>query len=68
MAASRPFRIVGEDEADPSQCSISHGSPVAIAWLGKRVGDVVQLGNHELEILSVAQPDRPSEKSCISMR
>ncbi|SHG21866.1 Transcription elongation factor, GreA/GreB family [Kaistia soli DSM 19436] len=48
------FRIVGEDEADPSQGSISHGSPVAIALLGKSVGDVVQLGNCELEILSIA--------------
>ncbi|MCX5496230.1 transcription elongation factor GreA [Kaistia dalseonensis] len=48
------FRIVGEDEADPSQGSISHGSPVAIALLGKRVGDVGRLGNHELEILSIA--------------
>ncbi|HWJ74810.1 MAG TPA: transcription elongation factor GreA [Kaistia sp.] len=48
------FRIVGEDEANPSQGSISHGSPVAIGLLGKRVGDVVQLGNGELEILSIA--------------
>ncbi|MBZ9936013.1 transcription elongation factor GreA [Mesorhizobium sp. BR1-1-16] len=47
------FRIVGEDEADPSRGSISHGSPVATALLGKSVGDVVQFGNSELEILSV---------------
>ena len=48
------FRIVGEDEADPSRGSISHGSPVALALLGKSVGDIVQLGSHELEIVSIA--------------
>jgi len=48
------YRIVGEDEADPSQASISHGSPVAIALMGKAVGDIVQLGPHSLEILSVS--------------
>lgn len=48
------FTIVGEDEADPSNGTLSHGSPVAIALLGKRVGDIVQLGSHELEILAIA--------------
>ncbi|WP_054311306.1 transcription elongation factor GreA [Mesorhizobium sp. 1M-11] len=48
------FRIVGDDEADPSQASISHGSPVAIALLGKAVGDFVQFGQSELEILSIS--------------
>jgi transcription elongation GreA/GreB family factor len=48
------FRIVGEDEANPSQASLSHGSPVAIALIGKAVGDVVQLGARELEILSIS--------------
>lgn len=48
------FRIVGEDEADPARGSISHGSPVALALLGKRAGDVVLLGSHELEILSIS--------------
>ncbi len=38
---TQTYRIVGEDEANPSQASISHGSPVAIALIGKRVGDVV---------------------------
>lgn len=51
---TQTFRIVGEDEADPSKASISHGSPVAIALMGKRVGDVVQLGPRELEILSIS--------------
>ncbi|QKC81935.1 transcription elongation factor GreA [Mesorhizobium sp. NZP2077] len=51
---TQTFRIVGEDEADPSQASISHGSPVAIALMGRSVGDVVQLGPRELEILSIS--------------
>ncbi len=50
---TQTFRIVGEDGADPSQASISHGSPVAIALIGKTVGDIVQLGQRELEILSI---------------
>lgn len=51
---TQTFRIVGEDEANPAQGSISHGSPVAIALTGKSVGDVVQLGQHELEILAIS--------------
>ncbi|MGO4637027.1 transcription elongation factor GreA [Mesorhizobium sp. 2RAF45] len=48
------FRIVGEDEANPSQASISHGSPVAVALIGKAVGEIVQLGQREIEILSIS--------------
>ena len=51
---TQTFRIVGEDEATPAEGSISHGSPVAIALTGKTVGDVVQLGSHELEIVSIS--------------
>lgn len=51
---TQSFRIVGEDEANPSQATISHGSPVALALIGKAVGDVVMLGQHELEILSIS--------------
>lgn len=51
---TQTFRIVGEDEATPSQGSISHGSPVAIALTGKGVGEFVQLGPNELEILSIS--------------
>jgi transcription elongation GreA/GreB family factor len=49
------FRIVGEDEADPRSGSISYVSPVARVLLGKGVGEVVGLGDDELEVLSVAQ-------------
>ncbi len=51
---AQTFRIVGEDEANPSQGSISHGSPVAMALIGKAVGDIVQAGQGELEILSIS--------------
>jgi transcription elongation GreA/GreB family factor len=47
------YRIVGEDEADPAQGSISHVSPLAQALFGKQVGDVVQAGNGEAEILRI---------------
>ena len=51
---TQTFRIVGEDEADPSRATLSHGSPVALALMGKAVGDVVRLGPSELEILAIA--------------
>ena len=47
------FRIVGEDEADPSQGSISHVSPLARAMYGKSVGDVVQAGAGKAEIIRI---------------
>jgi transcription elongation GreA/GreB family factor len=46
------FRMVGEDEADPSQRSISHVSPLAKAMFGQRVGDVVRTGAGETEIVT----------------
>jgi transcription elongation GreA/GreB family factor len=48
------YRIVGEDEADPKAGSISYVSPIARAMMGKRVGDVVGVGEHELEIVAIA--------------
>ena len=35
------YRIVGEDEADVKQSKISITSPIALALIGKEVGDVV---------------------------
>ena len=40
------FRIVGEDEADPRNGSISYVSPVARALIGKAAGEVVLMGDH----------------------
>jgi transcription elongation GreA/GreB family factor len=47
------FRIVGEDEADPRNGSISYISPVARALIGKAAGDIVSVGDREIEILSI---------------
>ena len=47
------FQIVGEDEADPRNGSISYVSPVARALIGKAAGDVVLADGHEIEILSI---------------
>ena len=48
------FRIVGEDEGDPRNGSISYVSPVARALIGKSVGDFAVVGDHEIEILAIA--------------
>ena len=48
------WRIVGEDEADPSRGTLSYVSPVAQALIGRKVGDVVQAGNSEAEIVAIA--------------
>ena len=47
------FRIVGEDEADPSRGTISHVSPLARQLFGKGVGEVVRVGAGEAEILTI---------------
>ena len=47
------FRIVGEDEADPAKGSISYVSPMARALTGKRVGDVVEVGGREVEVVGI---------------
>ena len=48
------FRIVGEDEADPSEDSVSYVSPLARALVGKAVGDVAVMGGREIEVLAIA--------------
>ncbi len=47
------FTIVGEDEADPSNGTLSYVSPVAQALLGRSVGDLVAAGAGEAEILEI---------------
>ena len=47
------FRIVGEDEADPSAGSISYVAPLARALTGKSVGDTVTVNDHEFEIAEI---------------
>ncbi|MBB3655100.1 transcription elongation GreA/GreB family factor [Rhizobium sp. BK650] len=48
------YRIVGEDEADPKAGSISYVAPVARILIGKAVGDVVAVGDQELEITEIS--------------
>ena len=48
------YRIVGEDEADPSRGTISYVSPVARALTGKKLGDVVRAGASDAEIVEIA--------------
>ena len=48
------WRIVGEDEANPAQGTLSYVAPVARALIGKRVGDVVHAGNSDAEIVAIS--------------
>jgi transcription elongation factor GreA len=54
---TRSFKIVGSAEADPFTGKISNESPVALAVLGRRVGDTGHVnlpdGATEVEILEV---------------
>jgi transcription elongation GreA/GreB family factor len=48
------YRIVGEDEADPSLGTLSYVSPVAQALMGEQVGDTVQAGTADAEIVAIS--------------
>ncbi|MEZ2333265.1 transcription elongation factor GreA [Mesorhizobium sp. RCC_202] len=48
------WKIVGEDEADPTKGSISHVSPLAVALFGKKVGDVATVNGKEWEIVKLS--------------
>lgn len=47
------FRIVGEDEADPSRGTVSYVSPIARAVVGSGPGDVVEIAGEPATILDV---------------
>lgn len=47
------FRIVGEDEAEPEQGTLSHIAPLARALMGRSVGDVVKAAGGEAEIVEI---------------
>ena len=55
---TQSFKIVGSAEADPFEGKISNESPVAVALLGRRIGDVGQVslpnGMTEAEIVEIA--------------
>ena len=50
---TQTWRIVGEDEADPAQGSVSYVSPLARALLGKREGDEATIAGQAVEIVAV---------------
>ena len=51
------YKIVGSQEADPFACKISNESPIAMALLNHKVGDVVDVdspnGVYQIEITSI---------------
>jgi len=47
------YRIVGEDEADPRLGTISYVSPLARRRIGRRVGDLVDMDGHEIELVAI---------------
>ena len=47
------YAIVGDDEADPANGSVSWVSPLAQAMTGKTIGDVVKLAGQDVEIVAV---------------
>jgi transcription elongation GreA/GreB family factor len=55
------FRIVGEDEADPSAGRIAWTAPVAQALLGSEPGDLRALPTGEVEVLSIATAPEPPD-------
>ena len=50
---TQTWRITGEDEADPAAGSVSHVSPLAVALMGKRVGDEAVVAGRTVEIIAV---------------
>jgi transcription elongation GreA/GreB family factor len=48
------YRIVGEDEADPANGTISYMSPMAHALMGKTVGETAQIGRSEVEVAAIS--------------
>ena len=47
------FKIVGEDEADPSRGTVSYVSPLARAVLAPGPGETIVIANSEAVILDV---------------
>ena len=51
--SSRAYRIVGTDETNPKQGTLSYVSPLAQALMGKAIGDTVVVGGREEEIVGI---------------
>lgn len=52
---TQTWRIVGEDEADPAQGSVSHVSPLAQALMGRREGDEATVAGQAVEIVAIKE-------------
>lgn len=52
---TQSWRIVGEDEADPTKGSVSHVSPLARALMGKREGDEATVAGQSVEIVAIQE-------------
>lgn len=50
---TQTWRIVGEDEADPANGSVSHVSPLSRALMGKTVGDEAVVAGQTVEVVAV---------------
>jgi transcription elongation GreA/GreB family factor len=50
----REYRLVGEDEADPTKGLIPYVAPLAKAMLGKSVGDAVDVIHHNAKIIAIS--------------
>ncbi len=53
QGAERRYQLVGEDEADPAAGLLSWTSPVGSALIGRRTGDVVQVGGQQAQIVAM---------------
>lgn len=56
----RTFRIVGDDEASPTEGLVSFNAPLSRAMLGAEVGDVLPFGGIE-DAIHIVSLDVPSE-------
>ncbi len=52
-STERRFKLVGEDEADPARGLVSFVSPLAVALVGKAVGDDVEVLGRSAEIIAL---------------
>ncbi len=48
------YRLVGEDEADPTLGTLSYVSPLAQALMGQPIGETVEAGGGEATIVEIA--------------
>jgi transcription elongation factor GreA len=57
-AETEDYKMVGSLEADPFQNKISNESPIGVALIGKKVGDIIDVksptGSYQVEIIKIA--------------